>query len=210
MKLTLEACIETLEEAVYASNNGAHNVEVCSRLDLDGLTPSISLVDDIERNTSLGQNIMIRSRAGDFNYTESEILSMISQIETFKLRKVTGFVFGATKISPMNDVGLDLETINRIAEASLPYPLTIHKAIDVCSDILLECQLLENCHYNIKYVLTSGGKATALEGKETIKSMQEILSPKINVIAAGKVTPDLIGYLHQYCDVSYFHGKKIV
>ena len=34
----LEACVETLEEAILAEKRGANRLEICSRLDLDGLT----------------------------------------------------------------------------------------------------------------------------------------------------------------------------
>ena len=34
-----EACVETVEEAIKAEANGADQIEFCSRLDLDGLTP---------------------------------------------------------------------------------------------------------------------------------------------------------------------------
>ena len=37
--MLVEACVETLEEALQAEKNGAHRIELCSRLDLDGLTP---------------------------------------------------------------------------------------------------------------------------------------------------------------------------
>lgn len=36
-----EACIESVAEGVAAYEQGAGRVELCSRLDLDGLTPSI-------------------------------------------------------------------------------------------------------------------------------------------------------------------------
>ena len=35
-----EACVETLDEAIFAQNKGADRIELCSDLALDGLTPS--------------------------------------------------------------------------------------------------------------------------------------------------------------------------
>ena len=40
--ILLEACVETLDEALLAQKKGAGRVEICSRLDLDGLTPNDS------------------------------------------------------------------------------------------------------------------------------------------------------------------------
>ena len=42
--ILLEACVETLDEALLAQKKGADRVEICSRLDLDGLTPNDSFV----------------------------------------------------------------------------------------------------------------------------------------------------------------------
>ena len=39
-----EACVETLDEAIFAQNKGADRIELCSDLALDGLTPSKNLV----------------------------------------------------------------------------------------------------------------------------------------------------------------------
>ena len=45
--ICLEACVETLEEAILAERNGANRLELCSRLDLDGLTPNLNLTKKI-------------------------------------------------------------------------------------------------------------------------------------------------------------------
>ena len=37
--ILLEACVETLSEAKNAVKFGANRIELCSHLDLDGLTP---------------------------------------------------------------------------------------------------------------------------------------------------------------------------
>ncbi len=45
-KLLLEACVESLNEAILAEKLGAHRLELCSRLDLDGLTPDYNLIEN--------------------------------------------------------------------------------------------------------------------------------------------------------------------
>ena len=44
MRLIKESCVETYDEAMNAESQGADRIELCSRLDLDGLTPSKELV----------------------------------------------------------------------------------------------------------------------------------------------------------------------
>ena len=44
MQTIKEVCVESLEDAVIAEKNGANRIELCGRLDLDGLTPSRKLI----------------------------------------------------------------------------------------------------------------------------------------------------------------------
>lgn len=39
-----EACVEGLTQSINAENKGADRLELCARLDLDGLTPDIETI----------------------------------------------------------------------------------------------------------------------------------------------------------------------
>ena len=71
--ICLEACVETLEEAILAERNGANRLELCSRLDLDGLTPNLNLTKKIMEKISIPIKVMIRERGGNFVYSDDEI-----------------------------------------------------------------------------------------------------------------------------------------
>ena len=45
MLIIKEACVDTLKDAIEAEKNGADRIELCSRLDLEGLTPEKILID---------------------------------------------------------------------------------------------------------------------------------------------------------------------
>ena len=51
---TFEACVESYEEAVRAKDLGANRIELCSRLDLDGLTPARKTILDVKNNVNHG------------------------------------------------------------------------------------------------------------------------------------------------------------
>ena len=80
--MKLEACIETLEEAQIAAKHKIDRVELCSALDLGGLTPSAGLIKSVSEH--IETQVMIRPRAGNFVYTTAEMALMLSEIEMAK------------------------------------------------------------------------------------------------------------------------------
>ena len=40
LNFTKEACVDNIHDAINVEKKGANQIELCSRLDLDGLTPS--------------------------------------------------------------------------------------------------------------------------------------------------------------------------
>ena len=75
-----EACVQTLDEALIAQQNGADRIELCSRLDLDGLTPSRDLIRSVKSKLTIPIKVMIRPRAGNFVYNNQEIEQMKNDI----------------------------------------------------------------------------------------------------------------------------------
>jgi len=205
----LESCIENFIEAKHAFDYGADQLEVCSHLDLDGLTPDESLIAHINQHIDLPVKIMIRSRGGDFYYSDEEIHTMVDQIKSFKKYNIIGFVFGALVEDKHQKVVLDMSAIYKISKAAGPYPITIHKAIDLCFDIPNEVQKLKTVA-NIKYILTSGGKPTAIQGSDMLKQMSTVGYPNIEIIAAGKITHENLNEVSASTGLQYFHGRKIV
>ena len=58
-------------------------------------------------------------------------------------------------------------------------------------------------------ILTSGGKTTAIEGKDVLKEMVKH-SEHVQIKVAGKVTQDNLLELQNYTSATAFHGKKVV
>ena len=63
-----ESCVESLSEAISAEKNGANLIELCAKLNEDGLTPSANLIKDVQSNIMIPIKVMIRPRKGDFEY----------------------------------------------------------------------------------------------------------------------------------------------
>ena len=205
MSLVLEACVETLDEAIIAEKSGANRLELCSRLDLDGLTPDFNLTQRVLQNVSIPVKVMIRPRAGDFIYTDAEFEAMKTDITSFKNLNIKGFVFGMLD----NQYNLNLEHIKALAWLAYPIEITIHKAIDLCHDPRQEIEKLYPIE-GVTSVLTSGGFSTAIEGFDTIRKMIEAAGDSLTIISAGRITSSNLQKVHQLIRGNEYHGRRIV
>jgi copper homeostasis protein len=200
-----EACVETFEEAVLAEKRGANRIELCSDLASDGLTPSVELMQKTCSNLNIPVMVMIRPRAGNFVYSEEEIIQMKAGIDEAKKAGAAGVVFGL--LNKENQI--DVYNTSILAEYAKPLPVTFHKAIDVL-DNPVEGAKIVSAIPGIKRILTSGGKPTALEGKNTILKMMEVSKGKITILVAGKVLYSNIEEIRQLTGAEEFHGRRIV
>lgn len=207
-KIKREVVVENVSQAIRAAELGADQIELCSHLKWDGLTPSDDVIEGVLDLINLPVRVMIRCRKGDFFYSEKEIETMITDIYRIKTMEMDGIVFGAL-IKSEDKIILDIDTIKRIAEAALPLSVTIHKAIDLCTDIVEEVARLMPIK-GIRYILSSGGRETAIQGAETLRLMQETTLEKIQIIGAGKITSDNLNKIHSIAGLSYYHGQLIV
>jgi copper homeostasis protein len=78
MKRTVEIVCCSVEDCVGAVSAGATRIELCSTIELGGLTPSIGLESEAATCAGAVPIIsMIRPRPGGFCYSSSEFLTMI-------------------------------------------------------------------------------------------------------------------------------------
>ena len=162
-----EACVESYDEAIEAAACGADRIELCSRLDLDGLTPDIDLIEQLQQTLEIPIKVMIRPRWGNFNYSDSEISEMEATIKLCKSIGVFGVVFGLLN----NNKELDIENTAKLSKLSYPMNVCFHKAIDETNDILKACENL--CKIaEVNAILTSGKALTAYKGKNVLKKIK--------------------------------------
>jgi len=199
-----EACVETFEEAVEAEKRGVDRIELCADLANDGLTPEYDVMQKVCSSLKIPTMVMIRPRAGNFLYSESEIKQMKAAIDDTKNAGAFGVVFGLLT----SDKKIDVKNTLILAEYAKPLPVTFHKAIDEMENPLEGVEALKKIS-GIKRILTSGGKKTAKEGAETIKKMIETANRNRIILVAGKVTDKNVGKIQKLTGASEFHGRKI-
>jgi len=200
-----EACVERLDEAILAEKNGANRIELCSRLDLDGLTPHRNMIKDVINSVKIPVKVMIRPRAGNFVYHDHELNVMKDDILYCKRVNVSGIVFGVLK----KDKTVDLIATRLLSDIATGLEITFHKAIDEVSSIFTELDRLRSIQA-VTNILTSGGADSAMEGSDTLKEMVTRYKDQLTIIAAGKITEQNLIKVHQLTGAQEYHGRKIV
>lgn len=203
--LLYEACVETLDDALAAEQRGAHRIELCSALDEDGLTPAPALMRACRQRLSIPVMVMIRPRGGGFVYSQAEVEQMEAAIAVSKQCGVAGVVFGL--LTSAGDI--DIGNTERLLRAAGPLDVTFHKAIDHARDVLESFCVLNRLD-GLARVLTSGGAATAWEGRDLLKAMHALPGRRIGIIAAGRLLPENRDRLADYTGIRELHGKRIV
>jgi len=203
--ILLEACVETLEEALLAQQNGAHRIELCARLDLGGITPSYELTDSCISRLSIPVMVMVRPRGGNFVYSEAELDQMEKDIEHFRQSRAAGIVLGL--LDADNEV--DIFNTQRLASLASPMEVTFHKAIDETSGLLQSCLMINDIP-GITRILTSGGKDTAWDGREILRQMNSLPNLRLKILAAGKITYQNFRQIAEATGVHELHGRRIV
>ena len=199
-----EACVESFEKSLEAQNNGANRIELCENLAVGGTTPSYGTVKVCLEKLNIPIFPMIRARGGNFVYSKEEIEIMKEDIKAFKDLGVKGVVFGFLT----SDNKIDLELTKELVDLAYPMEVTFHKAIDEIVNPLDYIDDLVNI--GIKRILTSGRKATALEGKDLINEIIKKSNKRLKVVVAGKVTKENLNELSNLICANEFHGKLIV
>jgi len=199
-----EACIESMDEAIAASRLGADRLEFCSNLEEDGLTPDFKEVKLTLEKIQTPIMVMIRPRAGNFEYSVDEFKEMKAEIEQFKTLDIKGVVFGL-----LSGQSIDYERTKELAELAYPLEVCFHKAIDEVDDPVAAIKLLNKIP-EITRILTSGQKATAVEGLETLKLMMQAARKDLSIMPAGKVKGSNIDQIHQKLHAIEYHGRSIL
>lgn len=199
-----EICVESYVEAVEGEKRGANRVELCDNLAQGGTTPSYGTIKKTIRDIKIPTFVIIRPRGGNFVYSDEEFEIMKEDIKICKELGVKGIVTG---ILDRNN-HIDYVRLKVLVDLAKPMEITFHKAIDEVENPVKEIkQLVE---LGIDRILTSGTKATALEGKEIINSMIKEAGDKIKIVVAGGVTIDNFQEVRECIPNEEYHGRKII
>lgn len=158
----LEVCTSGIEGVMAARDGGAGRVELCSAMEIGGVTPSAALIKQALKVSGIKVHVLIRPRGGDFLYTSSEIDTMISDVAVARDCGAHGVVVGA--LTPEGNV--DCDVMRRIISVAGNMSVTFHRAFDMCRNPL---QALEDIiSLGCDRILTSGQASNAVEGLDML------------------------------------------
>lgn len=226
----LEVCCGNLESVDAAVAGGAWRIELCSALEVDGLTPPVEWIREVrKRYPSLIIHVLVRSRAGDFVYTGEEVETMAAQVEEALEAGADGIVIGCltaggdVDIPAMERLVQTVESYNLAAELMrsdlchaandshfFPRPskrvsITFHRAFDVCKrpfDALEQIIALE-----CDRILTSGQGPTVVEGSDMLRELRKRAAGRIIILPGGGVTPRNAGRILAMTGCTEIHAS---
>ncbi|MEQ8330019.1 MAG: copper homeostasis protein CutC [Longimicrobiales bacterium] len=196
----LEACVTTGAEAEAAVAAGAHRLELCVRLDADGLTPPPELVAAVTAAVAVPVVVLVRPRDA-WTARPGEVDAMADRVAAAVAAGAAGVAVGVLT----GDGHVDEAALRALVAAAAPRPVTFHKAFDRAHDLDRGLDAVLAC--GAARVLTSGGAATAWAGRETLARLVQRAGGALEVVAAGGVRADHAAALVRATGVPALHAR---
>ena len=200
-QVKFEICCGSLQSALNAQEAGANRVELCSALNLGGITPSYGTIEMARKMLDIDINVLIRTRGGDFLYDSDEVAVMIRDIRACASIGVQGVVIGA--LDPLGNIDMDCCRALVATAKNFGLSVTFHRAIDRAYDIFTALE--DVIALDVDRILTSGGKPSAHEGMETIAKMNQIADGRVIIMPGAGINAGNIKEIISTTGVSEVH-----
>jgi copper homeostasis protein len=197
----LEIAANSVASALAAQEGGAGRVELCTALELGGLTPSHAQIALARERLRIPLYVLIRPRAGDFLYGELECETMLRDIETCASLGCDGVVLGVLDAEGR----VDTARCRPLIAAAGKLGVTFHRAFDLSRD---PAQALEDIvTLGCERILTSGMQASAADGNALIRELVEQAGDRIVVLPGAGITAQNIAALATATGAHEFHAS---
>jgi copper homeostasis protein len=200
--IRLEVCVDNVHGLAAALAGGADRIELCSALDIGGLTPSAGLLRAAS-SSPVPVVAMIRPRGGDFCFDEPETQLMLSDIDAVAAAGLQGVVLGAS--TP--DGRLDRHILERLVARATDRGLrcALHRAIDLCPDPAQATGLAVDLGF--ERILTSGGARSAPEGLAGLQRCFDAAAGRIAIMPGAGIHPDNVDLLRARLPLTDVHAS---
>lgn len=196
----LEVCVADPASLEAAIAGGADQIELCSALELGGLTATPGLMA-LAAGAPIPVRALIRPRSGDFVYGEADIAAMLADIAHVRTLGLAGVVLGAS----LPDGSLNEIVLARLIAASAGMSVTLHRAVDLAPD--LEAATETAVRLGFGAILTSGGADSAIAGADALARMVQVARGRIGIMPGAGLTPANVGSLVARVSVVAVHSS---
>lgn len=184
--MNIEICANSYASALSAQRGGATRIELCSALELGGLTPSYGTILKVMEHIKLPVYVLIRPRSGNFSYSEDELDIILRDINFCKEAGCQGVVSGALHLAG----SVDLPATEKMVKESEGMDFTFHRAFDWCTEPEKTLQQLQKL--GVDRILSSGQQTTALEGMNLLQKMNKLAGNTIEIMPGSGINKDNI------------------
>jgi len=199
LSFLVEICVDSVESAIVAEAAGAGRIELCSALAEGGVTPGAGLMESVRSNTSIRMHVLVRTRGGDFLYSDRDFGVMRRDIDTAGEKGAEGIVTGIL----MRDGAVDVERTALLIDYAAPMSVTFHRAFDMCRDPMNALEDIIST--GAVRILTSGQAKTAIEGSQLIRKLHDASHGRIIIMPGGGIDEYNIALLATTTGVSEYH-----
>jgi copper homeostasis protein len=199
--LKLEIAANSVASAEAAQGGGAARVELCAALEVGGLTPSHATIAIARERLDIDLYVLIRPRAGDFTYQESEIETMRRDVETCADLGCDGVIIGALTAEQR----VDTNACSALVAAARGMGVTFHRAFDMTADP--RQALTDVIDLRCERLLTSGARPTARDGAPLIRELIEQADHRLIVMPGAGIDSRNIAALAHATGAREFHAS---
>jgi copper homeostasis protein len=184
-----------------ALEGGADRIELCAALTEGGTTASYGTIKKCREAFNVQLFPIIRTRSGDFLYTDEEFEIMMNDVKLCKDLGCDGVVIGLLD----KDGEIDMKRSSKLIELAYPLEVTFHRAFDRCKDPFeaLE-QLIET---GCQRILTSGQQPAAPQGIDLITQLVKAAGERIIIMPGSGVRKENIKELAEKTGAKEFHSS---
>ena len=195
----LEVIACTVEDAIEAERGGANRLEIISRFDLGGLTPTPDLVREIKAKVSLPLRVMLRESEGYEVKNETEIERLCAAAREFEEIGVDGIVLGFLRGDE-----IDFELTEKILASAPNLKATFHHAFEDTKNKFAAIEKLKTLT-QVDRILSHGGSGIWTEKYALLDLYAQSAQPEIEILAGGGVDEEAIKLLREKTSVTEFH-----
>ena len=202
--MKLEIIGFNIESCIAAQEAGANRIELCDNPSEGGTTPSYAFIKSARKKLAIELYVMIRPRGGDFLYSDDEFDIMKEDIATCKNLGCDGVVLGILT----SGGNVDKKRCKQLVGCAYPLGVTFHRAFDRAKDPF--AALKDIIEIGCERILTSGQRAKASDGAETIKQLILQAEDRITIMPGSGVNAENIIELAESTGAVEFHSSASV